>query len=164
MQDDLKVQRKVREILNNDKNLRNYNLHADVVQGKILLQGVVDTLADKQQAARLLQQIPGVQDVENAVAISTDGAIREEDVYKEVEEELKIDPRVDLYHVGIGNVDSKGTVILKGHTDNPEQINAAIEAASKARGVTRVINQVETGSEELSLKDIFHSQVNNDKD
>ncbi|MDK2895471.1 MAG: hyperosmotically inducible periplasmic protein, partial [Moorella sp. (in: firmicutes)] len=36
--------------------------------------------------------------------------------------------------------------------------------AAKARGVTRVVSQVKVGEEEMSLEDIFHRQVNNDRE
>ncbi|MEW8958921.1 MAG: BON domain-containing protein [Moorella sp. (in: firmicutes)] len=162
MMDDVSLREKVRQVLREDKDLRGYGLNADVVAGEVQLQGIVDTLKEKERAERLMRQVPGVKGVASAVAISTDGAIRDEDVTMEVNEELAQDPRVDLRHIGAESVDGHGTVVLKGRTDNPAEVEAAWEAVAKARGVTGVVSRVKIGEEDMSLKDIFHSQVNND--
>lgn len=162
MMDDASLREKVRQVLREDKDLRGYGLNADVVAGEVQLQGIVDTLKEKERVERLVRQVPGVKGVANAVAISTDGAIRGEDVTMEVNEELAQDPRVDLRHIGAESVDGHGTVVLKGRTDDPAEVEAAREAIAKARGATGVVSRVKIGEEDMSLKDIFHSQVNND--
>ncbi len=164
MDDDASLREKVRQLLREDKDLRDYGLNADVVAGEVQLQGIVDTLKEKERAGRLVRQVPGVKGVANAVAISTDGAVRDEDVTMEVNEELDQDPRVDLRHIGAESVGGHGTVVLKGRAEDPAEVEAAREAAFKARGVTRVVSQVKVGEEEMSLENIFHSQVNNDRE
>jgi hyperosmotically inducible protein len=61
-----------------------------------------------------------------------------------------------------------GTVFLMGRADGSEEEREAIDCASKARGVTRVISQLKNrpgdGYDEESLADIFHHQVNNDEE
>ncbi|NLI14272.1 BON domain-containing protein [Pelotomaculum propionicicum] len=161
---DNELREQVRSLLEEDKDLRGYALNADVVEGEVQLQGIVDTLKEKERAAELVRQIPGIKGVANAVSISTDGAITDKNVTMEVNEELAMAPGVDLRHIGASAVGGSGTVVLKGRTDDPAEIEAAREAASKARGVTRVLSQVKIGEEEPSLEDIFHSQVNNDKE
>lgn len=164
MTDDKLLRERVRQVLREDKDLRGYGLNVDVVNGEVQLQGIVDTLKEKERAERLVRQVPGVKGVANAVAISTDGAVRDEDVTMEAYEELDLDPRVDLRRIGTECVDGHGTVVLKGRTEDPAEVEAAREAAAKARGVTRIVNQVKVGEEEMSLEDIFHSQVNNDRE
>lgn len=164
MADDKSLRERVQRILREDKDLRGYGLNADVVEGEVQLQGIVDTLKEKERVGRLVRQVPGVKGVANAVSISTDGAIRDEDVTMEVNEEMDLDPRVDLRHIGAASVDGHGTVVLRGRTDDPAELEAAREAAAKSRGVTRVVSQVKVGEEEMSLADIFHSQVNNDRE
>lgn len=157
-----KLLQRVRSLLEEDKDLRGYGLNADVVEGEVQLQGIVDMLMEKERAEAIVQQIPGVKGVANAVSISTDGSITDKDVIMEVNEELGIAPAVDMRHIGAIATGGDGTVVLKGTTDDPAEIEAAREAASKARGVTRVVSQVRLGAEEPSLEDLFHSQVNND--
>ncbi len=159
---DNELRRHVRSLLEEDKDLRGYGLNADVVEGEVQLQGIVDTLKEKERAEAIVRQIPRIKKVANAVSISTDGSITDKDVTMEVSEELEIAPSVDMRHIGAIAIGGDGTVILKGNTDDPAEIEAAREAASKARGVTRVLSQVRLGAEEPSLEDLFHSQVNND--
>ena len=159
---DSELHRHVRSLLEEDKDLRGYGLNADIVEGEVQLQGIVDTLEEKERAEAIVRRIPGVKGVANAVSISTDGSITGKDVAMEVNEELETAPGVDPRHIGATAAGGDGTVVLKGTTDDPAEIEAAREAASKARGVTRVLSQVKLGAEEPSLEDLFHSQVNND--
>lgn len=157
------LRKQVKYRLDNDQDLRGYALKADVVGEEVRVEGVVDTLKEKQRVESILRSIPGVKTVASAVSISTDGAIKTQDVTMEAQEELQLDERVDPYHIGAESIGGHGTVVLRGRTDDPEELEAAIHSASKARGVTRVINQVKTGPEKMTLDDIFHSQVNNDQ-
>lgn len=160
---DEELKEHVRSLLQVDKDLRGYGLNADVVQGEVQLQGIVDTLKEKERAEKLASSIPGVKGVANAISISTDGAIRDRDVATEVTEELATNHRVDLRRIGVAAVD-RGTVVLKGHTDDPQEIEAARTAAASARGVTDVVTDVKPEKKEPTLKDIFHNQVRNDKE
>ncbi|MDN5347975.1 MAG: hyperosmotically inducible periplasmic protein [Clostridia bacterium] len=154
---------RVQAVLDSDKDLKGYGLKAEVNQGKVTLSGIVDTLKEKERAEKLVAGLPGVTGVENGLTISTDGSIDDADVTQEVMEELNADPGINLRHIGAES--REGTVILRGNTENPEEIEAAIRAASKARGVRHVVSQVKLkGPAETSLEEIFHSQVRNDEE
>lgn len=157
--EDASLKDRLQRALDNDQNLRSYGLRADVVDGQAQISGVVDTLAEKEYLERLALSVPGVHAVDAAVAISTDGPVTDADVTKEVREELNADPRVDLRHIGVQV--SGGQVILQGRARS-EEVEAARQAAARARGVTRVLSQVKTRPPEPTLEDIFHSQVRND--
>lgn len=155
------TKQKVQALLDSDLETRAYGVKADVIDGEVQLTGIVDTLSEKGKISRIVSGIQGVRGVENGVTISTDGAIDDEDVTFEVIEELNADP--NLKHIGARSV--KGTVFLKGKVDSKDDVDAAIKAASKARGVRNVVSQLDMeASRELTLEDIFHSQVNNDKE
>jgi hyperosmotically inducible protein len=52
-----------------------------------------------------------------------------------------------------------------GNTEDPAEIEAAKQAAAKARGVREVVSQVKLkGPDDMSLEEIFHSQVRNDEE
>ncbi|MGB4511138.1 MAG: BON domain-containing protein, partial [Thermacetogeniaceae bacterium] len=82
--DELKMQ--ISSLLKNDRNLGSYGLNCDVVNGEVQLQGIVDTLREKKWAEDLVQQVPGVKGVANAISISTDGAITDQDIIQEIQE------------------------------------------------------------------------------
>lgn len=159
---DKKLREQVRSVIENDKDLRGYGLNTDVVEGHAQVQGIVDTLKEKERVREISRQTTGIKGVSAAVSISTDGAITDSDVVMEVEQELN-SAGIDLKQIGAKTA-GHGTVILKGRTNDSSKIEVAKEAASKARGVTEVISQVKLGEEELSMEKIFHSQVNNDNE
>ena len=104
-----------------------------------------------------------VINVDNAISVSTDGAITDQDIIQEVEEELKGDPEGNPNKIGVKSA-HRGKVVLAGRTENRAEIERAVNAASKARGVTEVISQVKQDDEKLTPEQIFHSQVNNDEE
>lgn len=137
---DQELSEELQVLLDVDKNLRSYGLTGDVVDGTARLSGVVDTLAEKEYAEKLAQGIPGVERVESAISLSTDGPITDKETEFEVSEELAADPRVDLKKIGARS--SKGVVTLVGRASSPAEIQAARRAAKKARGVTQVRSRV----------------------
>jgi len=160
---DEEIRQNVQEVLDSNVETRAYGLKADVANGVVTVTGIVDTLSEKDSLKGIVSGIEGVRGVESGVAISTDGAVDDEDVTFEVMEELSADPNVSLKHVGARSV--KGTVFLKGRVDSKDEIDAAISAAAKARGVRNVVSQLDMeAARELTLEEIFHSQVNNDKE
>ena len=159
---DKELKNKIEDTLRADPESTMYDINIDVEEGDVHLTGIVDTLADKERFHRNAAAVPGIKHIENEISISTDGDITDRGVEFEVAEELHADPRIDLKHIGAKSV--KGKVFLVGHSDDQEEIKAAKEAASRARGVTEVISQVKVKKKVPDLKEIFHSQVNNDEE
>lgn len=163
---DTAMQQKVQQMLDNDQDLRGYALKANVIDGEVQVSGVVDALAEQNRLREKLAGMPGVKRVELGLAVSTDGAINDSAVTMEVMEELEANPRVNLRHVGAKTVD--GTVFLVGRAASPEEEQEAIASASKARGVIKVVSQLkikpDDGYDEESIEEIFHHQVNNDRE
>ncbi|MDI3538222.1 MAG: hypothetical protein PWQ13_245 [Bacillota bacterium] len=159
---DDRLKEEVQAKLERDPQLSGYGLKADVVEGEAQLSGVVDVLAEKERAERLARSVPGIRNVASAIAVSTDGDINEDDVRREVAEELAADPRVNTRRIWARA--SGGTVILHGREEDEKARAAAREAAARARGVTRVLDQVRTREPEATLEEIFHSQVRHDRE
>ncbi|MCL5057493.1 MAG: BON domain-containing protein [Actinobacteria bacterium] len=152
-------------LLDSDAGTRNYELKVRVNGGVAQVTGIVDTLSEKEQVDQILSGVGGLRGIENSVAISTDGSIIDEDVVGEVIEELKADPAVDLHGVGAKSV--RGNVYLVGTVDGPEEEKAAIRAASRARGVKSVVSRLKISRNDYDtgdLRQIFHHQVNNDRE
>ncbi|MCR4419395.1 MAG: BON domain-containing protein [Clostridia bacterium] len=148
------------ELLDADKDLRGYGLKAEVRGSRAIISGVVDTLAEKQRAEELVRQIPGVQEVESAIALSTDGPIDDRAVAREVRQELAAAPGVDRRRVG-AEVHA-GTAVLKGTVYDKQEARTAARAAAKARGVRRVVSHLRPPEPEDELEHLFHQQVRND--
>lgn len=160
---DKMVRQRVQQVLDTNLESRVYGLKADVINGETIITGIVDSLSEKESIAKIVAGIDGVRSVENGLTISTDGSINDEDVTFEVMEELNADPGVNLRHIGARSV--KGTVFLKGRVESKDEIDTAVKAAAKARGVRNVVSQLDMeAAKELTLEEIFHSQVNNDRE
>lgn len=134
----------VKNALDTEPALLSYQLSADVIDGVVTLRGVVDVLAEKNHAQTVAQGVDGIRRVHNGITMSTDGAINDDDVTFEVMEELEEDPDIDLTEMGA--VVMGGTVFLKGFVESPEYEQYAIDVASRARGVIRVISELEVGT------------------
>lgn len=153
---------RLQDALQHDINLKGYAIQGDVVEGEAQLVGLVDTLADKNHAQKIAQSIEGIKRIDNSITISTDGDITDSAVDFEVAEELNLNPKINQNHIGAKS--SSGVVTLVGTVADASEIEEARQTASKARGVTRVDSQVKVEQPEMSLQDIFHSQVNNDEE
>ncbi|MGE5576463.1 MAG: BON domain-containing protein [Syntrophothermus sp.] len=143
---DEKISKKVLAAIKQDKELSAYHFNVDTIDGVVHLQGVVDVLAEKERAGEIARGIEGVTGVENGLTVSTDGAITDSEVEFEVAEELHLDHRFDSTRI---NAEShKGVVHLRGEVKTLAEAEAAVEAASRARGAKEVVNELKVGAGE----------------
>ncbi|NLI91515.1 MAG: BON domain-containing protein [Peptococcaceae bacterium] len=160
---DIELLNKVQDAIEKDFELSElYDINVDVVDGEVQLVGIVDTLSEKERLDRIVRNIPDVKTLSNDLTISTDGPITDRGVEFEVAEELQADPRVNMKHIGAKS--SHGKVFLVGRSNDHEEILAAMEDASSARGVKQVISQIKPEKKNTPSEQIFHSQVRNDKE
>lgn len=152
----------VETFLKQDKNLRGYGLRVRTDGNTVYLTGTLDTLSEKKYLTEAVSSLPGVGRVVADIAISTDGAVTDPEIRAEVAEEL-LAAGVDLKKIGA--TVKNGAVILIGRTGNLSELERAQQAAAKARGVKDVATAVRlVNEEEGNLKQIFHSQVRNDRE
>ncbi|PKM83172.1 MAG: hypothetical protein CVU88_02955, partial [Firmicutes bacterium HGW-Firmicutes-13] len=152
---DTKLKKTIEEFIRRDKNLSGYDINVRVLKGKTTIQGVVDTLADKTQAQKVVESIEGVGGVENNITVSTDGAVDDRHVYMEIQQELEGDPR--LKDTGVKVQVHKGKVTLSGKVDSAHEKHAVQDAVSKAVGVKQVIDNINVGkSTEIDDADIVN--------
>lgn len=161
---DKELQGQIQSIIDKTNGLKDYGIKVEVLNGEVHLMGLVDTLHERRQLHELVSRVQGIKSIENGVTISTDGQINDGEVTAEVYEELETNG-VNLKSIGAESMD--GTVYLVGRSDSQEEIQNAIEAATRARGVKNVVSKValNTGfrdEDEMTLRELFHSQVNND--
>lgn len=137
----LAVQRR----LDADDNLSAYGLKVSSGNAKIQITGIVDTLADKEQLKPLLKSL-GIEEFADGVSISTDGPVLDQDVAREVREEIEAEPLLADNAIGVECV--AGTVFLAGEVKSPQGEQTALAAARRARGVVQVVSQLRFVPEE----------------
>lgn len=132
--------RELYEAFHTAKEFKAYDINVTAHDGRVNLQGIVDVLADVTRAVRFAQEFPGVKSVENDLTLSMDGHVDDGEVYTEVTQEIGADPRVneEKIHFTVSN----GVVSLHGETSSAGEREAAAMAASKARGVKSINNQI----------------------
>lgn len=130
---------KIQRLLDSDKDLSVYGIKASSANNTLQLTGIVDTLADKKRVKSLLARA-GIGQFRDEISTSTDGEFTDTEVVLEVREELEADPELAATHISVEC--SGGTVFLHGNVENRGQENAAIAAAGKSRGATRVISHL----------------------
>lgn len=155
-----KLASKLQSLLDHDQNLGSYGLKADVVGKVAKISGVVDSLAEKQQLGELVSKI-GLEGWEDYVSISTDGSFEDKELEFEVAEEIAAGLPEQL-----GVTVKDGIAYLQGQVASKEEEKAALAKAARARGIVGVESNLKVGKDpaELSLQEIFHSQVRNDGD
>jgi hyperosmotically inducible protein len=138
------LERRVQEALAKEKDFSGYDLNTRVVDGEVNIYGIVDTLADKEHAERVVSAVEGVRKLENDLTVSTDGAVDDRQVYMEVRQELDGDPRLQGSMIKLQV--HKGNVTLSGQVENAALRAAAAESAGKAMGVKKIINNIQVDS------------------
>lgn len=144
------LQKKIENFLKTSQNLSGYDINVRVINGKVFLQGIVDTLADANQVQRAVKSIEGVGEIGNGLTVSTDGSVDDRHVYMEIRQELEGDPR--LVDTQVKVFVKKGEVTLRGKVASMEKKHAVREAASKAMGVKQIIDHT-TVSYEAEVDD-----------
>lgn len=146
-ENDRQIAEQVRSALADDLRLSASDLHVACRDRVVYLSGVVDVLAEKTQAEELARRIPGVQEVENNLTVSTDHAPRDGEIKRAIEHIFLHDPAVATFKVGADV--HQGVATLVGNVDTLAEERAAINAAEKAYGVKKVISQIKVGGEKI---------------
>jgi hyperosmotically inducible protein len=155
---ELKLKQRIEGALTQVKDFAGYDINLRVVNGFVTIYGIVDTLADMEHAQRVTAAVKGVKGVENDLTISTDGAIDDRDVYREVRQELDGDPH--LNNTMIKLTVHKGRATLGGTVENIAQKNKAIATARKAMGVKEIIDNMHINSREATDDASIVNEVN----
>ncbi len=134
--------------------------------GLISLWGIVDVLAEKLEAEKIVRRIPGVEGVDNGLTIAMDNFLPDRDINTLVVEALSRahDPGVRK----LGSETRDGVVFLQGHAPVISAVREAKLLAARVRGVKEVQSQVKVG-EDLELDDasitnaVERAMVNSDR-
>lgn len=108
------------------------DVHVECQDGVIQLSGIVDVLADRQQAEAIARDVPGVRDIRNGLTVAMDGAMTDEHIREEVNRRLA--------RTGLGAEVDVGRVTLLGRVDNLADAREAYRIASGTRGVRCKVN------------------------
>lgn len=115
----------------------------EVSDGVVSLTGMVDVLAERLAAEKIVQQIYGVQHVENGLTVAMDNFLPDKDINELVLEKLASASNEDVRKLGAETRD--GVVFLQGQAFTLSVVREAERLAAGARGVKEVRSQIKLG-------------------
>ncbi len=118
--------------------------------GIVSLWGIVDVLAVKLEAARIVRGIPGVEGVDNGLTVAMDNFLPDRDINALVVKALSSSHDPAIRKLGAETRD--GVVFLLGHAQVVAAVREAELLAARVRGVKEVQSRVKVG-EDLHLDD-----------
>ncbi|MGB0412029.1 MAG: BON domain-containing protein [Pikeienuella sp.] len=133
------------KLLNEDRGLF-ADVSTEVVEGRVLLTGEVETPADRIRAAQLVWETEGVVELLNELDVGEGkgAASYAEDVWISTQLRAKLLTDVDVNAINY-NVETVGqTVHLIGVARDEQELLRVVEIASKVNGVKEVVSHVLT--------------------
>lgn len=137
---DAKLQEAITLALQTQLNLSSDSVNVEVRKGFVEITGMVDVLAEKLEAEKIIREITGQKKIGNALTVAMDNQISDRKLREAVEDEM-ISSGCNVKHIGV-SVES-GIVYLIGKADSVAEERLAIKAAQGVRSVKEVISKVE---------------------
>ena len=131
------------KFLNAENNLF-VNINTSVLEGRILLTGLVDNQEVRIDAVRLVWEVEGVNEIINEIQIGDRATLKEyaNDVWITAQAKGKAATVVGLKVVGYNFETIQGKVYIAGITTKPEQLDELVESIKTIKGVKEIINYV----------------------
>jgi len=149
--DDATLQFNLRQRLYDSSHEDYSGIDLEVVEGRVLMTGRVDSQETRIEASRIAWTTPGVEDVINEAEISDQrlGYIRPRDAWITTQLRARLigdsDVRVVNYHIET----LRGTIYLFGIAQNEAELERATEHARTIRGVDRVVSHMRLKDDRL---------------
>ena len=131
------------KFINSDDNLF-VDISTSVLEGRVLLTGLVDNQEIRIDAVRRVWEVDGVKEVVNEIQIGNRSSLKEyaQDVWITTQVRGLAAKNVGLRSIAYNFETIQGKVYIVGITSRPEQLESIIEAAKTVKGVTEIVNYV----------------------
>jgi osmotically-inducible protein OsmY len=131
------------KFINSDDNLF-VDVSTSVLEGRVLLTGLVDNQEIRIDAVRRVWEVEGVNEIINEIQIGNRDSLKEyaQDVWITAQVRGLAAKKVGLRSIAYNYETIQGKVYIVGITSRPEQLEAIIDAAKTVKGVTEIVNYV----------------------
>ena len=131
------------KFINSDDNLF-VDVSTSVLDGRVLLTGLIDSQEIRIDAVRRVWEVEGVNEVINEIQIGNRASLKEyaQDIWITAQVRGLAAKTVGLRSVAYNFETIQGRVYIAGITSRPEQLEAIIDIAKTVKGVTEIINYV----------------------
>jgi osmotically-inducible protein OsmY len=121
-----------------------FNVSVEVMEGRVLLTGVVEQIDERIEATKLAWAIDGVNEVINEIQISNDEGILDyaDDLIMKTKINAKLLLEKSILNLNYSVEVVNGIVYVIGIAQNQEELNAVINICQGTYGVKNVINYV----------------------
>lgn len=120
------------------------NINTSILEGRVLLTGLVDNQEIRIEAVRLVWEVEGVKEVINEIEIGNRSGLKDyaSDLWINTQARGIAAKTVGLKSVGYNFETIQGKLYVAGITSNPEQLGFLIEALKTIKGVKEIVNYV----------------------
>ena len=120
------------------------NINTSVLEGRILLTGLVDNQEIRIDAVRLVWEVEGVKEVVNEIEVGNRDGLKDyaSDLWINTQARGVAAKTIGLRSVAYNFETINGKVYLAGITTKPDQMNELIEALKTIKGVKEIVNYV----------------------
>ena len=131
------------KFISSDDNLF-VDVSTSVLEGRVLLTGLVDNQEIRIDAVRRVWEVEGVQEVINEIQIGNRSSLKEyaQDVWITTQVRGLAAKEIGLRSVAYNFETIQGKVYIAGITSRPKQLEELIEATKTVKGVKEIINYV----------------------
>ena len=120
------------------------NINAKVIEGRVLLTGIVDNQEIRIEAVRKVWEVEGVQEVINEIEIGDKTTLKEyaNDLWINTQIKALAAKEIGLRALSYNFETIRGKVYLAGITSRPEQLDTLINTIKTIKGVKEIVNYV----------------------
>ena len=131
------------KFLNSGNNLF-VEINTNVLEGRVLLTGLIDSQETRIEAVRLVWEVEGVNEVVNEIQIGNRSNIKDyaNDLWINTQAKGVAAKTIGLRAVSYNFETIQGKIYVAGITSRPEQIESLVEALKTIKGVEEIINYV----------------------
>ena len=131
------------KFLNSGNNLF-VEINTNVLEGRVLLTGLIDSQEARIEAVRLVWEVEGVNEVVNEIQIGNRSNIKDyaNDLWINTQAKGVAAKTIGLIAVSYNFETIQGKIYVAGITSRPEQIEILVEALKTIKGVEEIINYV----------------------
>lgn len=131
------------KFINSNDNLF-VDIGTNVLEGRVLLTGLVDSQEIRIDAVRRVWEVEGIEEVINEIQVGNRDSIKEyaQDLWITTQVRGLAAKTIGLRSISYNFETIQGKVYITGITSRPSQLEKLIEASKTVKGVTEIINYV----------------------
>ena len=120
------------------------NINSTVLEGRVLLTGLVENQEVRIDAVRRVWEVEGVNEVINEIEVGNRASLKDygKDLWINTQVKAFAAKTIGLRSLAYNFETIRGKVYIAGITSRPEQLNELIKAVKTIKGVKEIVNYV----------------------